>query len=467
MRVSVIGTGYVGLVTGVGLAARGHTVTCVDVNPQIIEMLNRGEVAIYERGLDAILVDVQEAGRFRATMHFAEAVNESELSIIAVGTPDTHGQIDLRHVQEAAMDIGRALGDKSSYHTVVVKSTVLPGTTDSVILPILEEFSGKKLGKFGLGVNPEFLREGNALEDFMKPDRIVLGSDDALSAKKLMELYAGWEVDFVEVNMRTAEMIKYVNNCLLATQISVTNEIANLVTALGGIDIVEVMHGVYLDRRWNPIDSDGQRVNPGILTYLFPGCGFGGSCLPKDIQALIAQGKQLGLPMWVMDAVLKVNNEQPLQVVSLLTQALEDLHGKRIAVLGLAFKPNTDDVRQSPALPIIRDLLTKGVYVTATDPVAYAKAKQELARLRVPIHADWREAVQDADAVVFATGWDEYRTISPKELKSLMSGDLIVDARHVLPATGFAGQFRIYKIGNVPLNEINLAPQIKQGKSNG
>ena len=451
MRVSIIGAGYMGLVTGVGLAARGHAVTCVDVNAQIVQRLNRGEATIHERGLDAVLADVREAERFRATTNLAQAVRESEVSIITVGTPNTQGQIDLRHVRNAAMEIGRALRAESHYHTVVVKSTVLPGTTDSIVLPILEGATGKELGDFGLGANPEFLREGNALEDFMNPDRIVLGADDPRSARKLRELYSSWAVDFVEVNTRTAEMIKYVSNCLLATQISVTNEIANLATALGGIDAVEVMRGVHLDRRWNPFCSDGQRANPGILTYLFPGCGFGGSCLPKDVEALVAQGKQLGLPMWVLDSVLRTNNEQPMQVIHLLTQGLRDLRGKRIAVLGLAFKPGTDDVRQSPSLTIIRELLVRGAYVTAADPVAHQKAQEVLAPSLVSIHADWREAVQGAHAVVLVTGWDEYRTISPTELKNLMSGDVIVDARLILSDSEFAAQFRVYKIGYAPV----------------
>lgn len=450
MLVSVIGTGYVGLVTGVGLAQRGHSVVCVDLNPEIVRRLNLGEVTIYEKGLEVALAKTQEVGRFKATMNLVEALEGSELTIIAVGTPSTHGGIDLSYVREAARQIGEVLRGKLTFHTVVVKSTVLPGTTSSVVLPVLEDTSGKRLGDFGLGVNPEFLREGRALEDFMNPDRIVVGADDFRSAEKLRELYKGWKADFIEVNSRTAEMIKYANNCLLATQISVANEIANLAAALGGIDGVEVMRGVHLDRRWNPLGSDGSRISPEILTYLLPGCGFGGSCLPKDVEALVAQGRQLGLPMRILDAVHKTNDEQPLQVVRFLMEGLGNLCGKRVAILGLAFKPNTDDVRQSPALTIVRELLAKGAHVAAADPVAHQNAKKVLGQ-SAAIHTDWRDAARDAHAVVVVTGWDEYRTMLPAELKSLMSGDVIVDTRRILSAGDFTTHFRVYKIGCEPV----------------
>ena len=212
MRVSIIGTGYVGLITGVGLAEHGHVVICVDVNRQIIQGLNQGVPPIFEEGLGDALGRVREAHRFSATLDLQRAVRKTDLSIIAVGTPNTNGEIDLRYVRNAARQIGEALRCKEAFHTVIVKSTVLPGTTDSIVLPILEETSGKRLGDFGLGMNPEFLREGNALEDFLHPDRIVLGADDAKSADNLMELYSGWRTDFLCVNTRTAEMIKYANN---------------------------------------------------------------------------------------------------------------------------------------------------------------------------------------------------------------------------------------------------------------
>jgi UDPglucose 6-dehydrogenase len=450
LRVSIIGTGYVGLITGVGLALRGQTVTCVDLDPVIVEKLNNGEPTIFEKGLEQALKEVLEAGRFQVTTNLAQAVAETELTIIAVGTPDSDGQIDLRYVQQAARDIGAVLRSKSNYHTVVVKSTVLPGTVDSVVLPLLEQASGKKLGEFGLGFNPEFLREASALEDFLYPDRIVLGADDPLSAAHLRELYDCWDVDFLEVNTRTAEMIKYANNCLLATQISVTNEIANLAAALGGIDAATVMQGVHLDHRWNPLNAEGQRVNPKILDFLFPGCGFGGSCFPKDVQALVAQGQSIGLPMHVLASVLRTNEEQPLEIVRLLSQGLGDLAGKRIAILGLSFKPESDDMRQSVSLPIIRALLGKGAQVSAADPVAHLRAREALGSLLIPLSADWRLAVRDVDAVALVTAWNEYRFLPAAELRRLMRGDLIVDGRGISSSLESSGLFRIIKIGFTP-----------------
>jgi UDPglucose 6-dehydrogenase len=451
MRVAVIGTGYVGLITGVGLALRGQGVTCVDHNPAIIERLNRGEPTIHEKGVGQALNKTREAGLFQATTDLAQAVAQSELTLIAVGTPDADRQIDLSSVQNAAREIGVVLRRLSSYHTVVVKSTVLPGTTDSVILPLLLEASGKKPGEFGLGFNPEFLREATALEDFLFPDRIVLGADDPRSAAQLRELYGGWRVDFLEVNTRTAEMIKYANNCLLATQISVCNEIANLAAALGGIDAHTVMQGVHLDNRWNPLTASGERINPGILRYLIPGCGFGGSCFPKDVQALVTQGRNLDLPMRVLEAVLKTNREQPLQVVRLLSQGLGGLQDRKIAVLGLAFKPDSDDVRQSVSLPIIQALLAGGARVAAADPVARHRAREVFTSSPVDIYADWRQAVQDADAVALVTAWDEYRSLPIAELQALMRGDLIVDGRGVCSYLEKSGLFRVYKIGFTPL----------------
>jgi len=230
----------------------------------------------------------------------------------------------------------------------------------------------------------------------------------------------------------------------------VTNEIANLAAALGGIDAIQVMRGVHLDRRWNPIRNDGSRVNPQILTYLFPGCGFGGSCFPKDVLALATQGRQVGLPMHVLHSVLKVNEEQPKQVLRLLAEGLGDLREKKIAVLGLAFKPGTDDIRHSPSLTIIRELVAQGAQLSAADPVAHVNARTALGSLAVGVFPDWQHAVRDADAVAIVTAWDEYRNLPPQNLRNLMRGDLIVDARRILPSGRFRHAFRVFKIGHVP-----------------
>ncbi|MGA2556463.1 MAG: nucleotide sugar dehydrogenase, partial [Verrucomicrobiota bacterium] len=365
------------------------------------------------------------------------------LILIAVGTPTVEGKIDLQHVATAARQIGAWLKSAGRFVAVVVKSTVVPGTTDGLVRGILEEASGRKRGEFGLGMNPEFLREGNAVEDFMDADRIVLGRDDAETGRLLGELYGAWRCEKLEVNTRTAEMIKYASNCLLATQISAANELANLCAALGGIDALEVMAGVHLDRRWNPRDGTGRRVNPGILSYLLPGCGFGGSCFPKDVQALRSLGRERGLAMALLQGVLEVNEGQPSQVVDLLESKLKPLAGKKVLVLGLAFKPDTDDVRESASLAIVRELAGRGCEVTAHDPVAGENARRELAGTRFALTEDWRDAVGGADAVVVATKWPEYAGLKSAALAGAMKGKVVVDARRMFGPGDFVNYLAI------------------------
>jgi UDPglucose 6-dehydrogenase/GDP-mannose 6-dehydrogenase len=312
-----------------------------------------------------------------------------------------------------------------------VKSTVVPGTTDTFIRKVLERASGKKLGAFGLGMNPEFLREGAAVGDFLAPDRIVLGHETPETLRHLEELYAPWNCDKLRVNSRTAEMIKYASNCLLATQISAVNELANLAAALGGIDSGEVMRGIHLDKRWNPILPGGQRAHPGILAYLKPGCGFGGSCFPKDVQALRSLGAAKKTPMRLLQAVLEINERQPSEVATLLARQLGKLKGKRILVLGLAFKPGTDDVRESASLKIIERLLAAGAEIDAHDPVAVANAAAVLSHRRLHYVPAWPEKLGQADGVVVATCWPEYRELAKDVLSTVRARKIIVDARRL------------------------------------
>ena len=375
MNITIIGTGYVGLVSGVCLASRGHNVTCVDINLEIVEKLNKGEVTIYEKDLKSLLKKTLLENKFRATTDLGQALQSASIVIIAVGTPSLdNGLIDLSYIKKVSQTLGRYIGSTNRFITVIVKSTVIPGTTDGLVREEIEKFSSKKIGQFGLGMNPEFLREGNAVDDFINPDRIILGYESDKTCLLLKELYKSWNVDKLYVNTRTAELIKYANNMMLATQISATNELANLAFALGGIDIMDVVKGVQLDKRWNPI-INGSRTNPEILRYLIPGCGFGGSCFTKDINALKSQGKSLGVKMSVADSILDTNNDQPYQVVKILESEFKNLFKKKILILGLAFKPETDDVRESPTIKIVTDLLRKKALVSAHDPVAVENFK--------------------------------------------------------------------------------------------
>ncbi len=431
MKISVVGTGYVGLVSGACFAAVGHEVVCVDVDAQKVERINRGETPIYEDGLEAMLR--RHIGtRLRATTDLSAAVHESEMTFIAVGTPFDGEHIDLTYIRQAAKEIGEALRDKIAYHVVVVKSTVVPGTTDDVVLPILEQRSGKRAGAdFGVGMNPEFLTEGVAVSDFMEPDRIVLGGSDERTIDKLAEVYTAFEgTPVVRSNNKTAEMIKYTSNAVLATMISFSNEIGNLCAGLGGIDMAEVMKGVHLARYFSPM-KNGERVTAPITSFLYAGCGFGGSCLPKDVKALVAHGRSIGQQMPLLETVIKVNLNQPKRVIEILERHLQPLQGRKVSVLGLAFKPDTDDVRESPAFPIIRGLLDQGVDVSAYDPVAAESARKVLPDSRVRYLDGLDSALQDVDATVLVTSWGEFKRV-PQVLAGMQTPPLVVDGRRML-----------------------------------
>jgi len=432
MRVSIIGTGYVGLVTGACLAEVGHEVACVDVDSRKVDHINRGETPIYEEGLEDLLR--RNVGtRLRATTDIRRAVHDSEITFIAVGTPFDGQRIDLSYIRQVARDIGAVLREKDGYHVVVVKSTVVPGTTDEVVLPLLEEASGKRAGAaFGVGMNPEFLTEGVAVSDFMEPDRIVVGGMDARTTDVLARVYAPFkDVPVMHTNNKTAEMIKYTSNAVLATLISFSNEIGNLCSRLGGVDVADVMQGVHLARYFTTSLEDGRRATAPITSFLYAGCGFGGSCLPKDVKALVAHGEAAGQPMPLLDTVVKINEQQPRRVVDLLEKHFPSLAGVRVSVLGLAFKPDTDDMRESPAIPIIRDLLALGAVVSAYDPVAAESAKKVLPAKGIRFVQDLEHALRDADAALIVTSWQEFLGI-PGILSRLEHPPLIVDGRRML-----------------------------------
>ena len=437
MRVSVIGTGYVGLVSGVCLAEKGHDVICVDSDQRKVDSIREGIPPIFERGLEPLLRK-HIGGKLQASTDLRQAVLDSELSLIAVGTPFSGSEIDLRFIKEVSRQIGEALRAKTSYHVVVVKSTVVPGTTNTVVLPILEEASGKRAGAdFGLGMNPEFLTEGEAVDDFMHPDRIVLGGIDERTISTLEGLYAGFgSVDKLRTNCKTAEMIKYASNALLATMISFSNEIANLGSTLGGIDSVDVMRGVHLSNYLSLTLPDGTRKGPAILSFLAAGCGFGGSCLPKDVKALVAHGRNAGLPMNLLDAVIQINELQPERVLELLRRHYPSLEGVRVSVLGLSFRPDTNDMRESPAIPIIRALSEQVARLKAYDPAAAEEARHLFNGDSVQICDDLVAAISEAQAVILVTRWDEFKKV-PELLRKQQQPPLFIDGRRMLDKHDF------------------------------
>lgn len=437
MQISIVGSGYVGLVSGVCLALKGHNVTCIDKDTRIVESLNKGKPHIFEEGLHEALKKVVNNGRFKAVINFNNALENTGCVIIAVGTPSTDGKIDLAQVKSAATEIGTIIKKSNKKISVIVKSTVIPGTTDNYVKKIIEETSGKKLGQFGLGMNPEFLREGNAMEDFLYPDRIVMGFEDEYAKKTLEEIYLPWECDKVYVNTRTAEMIKYSNNVFLASLISLSNELANHASKLGNIDFLNVINAVALDKRWNPITKDNKRCNPGILSYLIPGAGFGGSCFPKDVQAIRTQGESLDQQMSVLNAILSVNERQPYQVKSILEKEFDDLKTKRILLLGLAFKPGTDDIRESSAVKILLSLKDGVGQIISSDPYAIENTMSIKELSNAVFVKDWENFIDQSDIIIIGTNWTEYKILKDLDNNSKIKDKTIFDTKRLFSKGDF------------------------------
>lgn len=416
MDISMVGCGYVGLVTGACFAEMGNSVVCIDTDKTKVDMINRAKAPIHEQGLPRLLRrHVLMSKRLRATTDLREAVMATDMTFICVGTPENKdGSIDLKYIKQATQQIGEVLKDKTSFHTVIVKSTVVPSTTDLVVKPILETASGKTAGKdFGLANNPELLRESVAISDFMKPDRVVIGIYDELSGKLIEQLYEKLPAPKVIVNLREAEMTKYGNNFFSANKISSINQLANVCEQLGGADINNVARCLGMDAR---IGNN----------FLFAGVGWGGSCFEKDLRAITNQAKSLNIPVDLFEAVRAINIFQRNHVID----KIGDVKGKTIAVVGLAFKPNTDDMRHAPSITIIEAMLKKGAKVKACDPIAIKNAKKIFGD-RISYSTDIETCIKNADISVILTEWDEYH-IEPKVYKKLMRGKKVVDGRRIL-----------------------------------
>lgn len=450
MKISIIGTGYVGLVSGTCLASCGHHLICVDIRPDVVNQINRGVAPIYEVDLEPLLAKVIKSGNLTATTDLCMAVRETDVTLICVGTPTVGNEADLSQIKAVANAIGDVLATKSAYHVIVVKSTVLPGTTEETVCAAVEGSSGKRLGDgWGLCMNPEFLREGQAIEDFKTPDRIVLGVSDGKVAEVMGRVYESFTCPKLITTPKTAEMIKYVANSMFATLISFANEVGNLCSSVQGVDAREVWRGVHLDRRLTPLKTEEGKP-AGVVEYLWHGLGFGGSCFPKDVAALRGFGQRYGTATRILDAVLDTNEAQPLRILALLEQEMV-LKGKRIAILGLAFKPGTDDVRHSPALPIIAALKERGAKIVAHDPIAMPMAKQYPVLDGIALARDWQEALSGSDACCVITSWPEYRSIHADMFLKLMRNPLVIDGRGIFANTELAaGGVRWRGIGYTP-----------------
>jgi UDPglucose 6-dehydrogenase len=431
--------GYVGLCTAVAFASRGYTVVASEADPEKASMISRGAPPFYEPGLDEMLVEVLRSGRFRCTTSTEKAVLDTDVTFITVGTPSKpDGSVDLSYVESSAEEIGRALSSKGSYHLVVVKSTVIPGTTENVVKPILERSSRKRCGvDFGLCVNPEFLREGSALYDTFNPDRIVIGECDERSGDVLESLYKEFYAEKMPPLLRTspvnAELIKYANNAFLAMKVSFINTIANICERIPGADVTVVAKGIGLDKRIGSL-------------FLNAGLGYGGSCLPKDLRALIQHSRSLGYEPKLLEAVKEVNDGQPRRAIELCKELVGELRGRRVAVLGLAFKPNTDDMRDAVSIKIVKRLLEEGARVVVYDPRAVENAKKVFGS-SVEYATSVEECLRGSECAIVVTEWEEFRRLKPEDFLRLMKEPVVVDGRRIYDAELFSSRLRFAAVG--------------------
>lgn len=417
MKIAIIGTGYVGLVTGTGFAELGHDITCVDIDRAKVAKLLRGVSPIYEPGLQELIERNIAEGRLKFTTKHAEAVKEAAIIFNAVDTPSApDGSVSMKSLFGATDDIAKALAklpkNHQAYRVIVNKSTVPIGTADEVANRIRRHY----LGEFDVVSNPEFLREGQAVHDFFHPDRVVIGNGSGRARELMTELYKTFKAPILFVETKTAEMIKYASNSFLATSISFINQLAELCESLGA-DVTAVSEGMKLDKRI------------GKQAFLTAGAGWGGSCFPKDVKGLIAIGRQADVKLPILEATDLINKRQRQRVIAKVKKLLPKLKGKTIAVWGLAFKPKTDDLRDAPSIEIIKTLLSLGAKITAFDPVAEANARKLLPQLEYspnPFHA-----VRGADLLLVMTEWDEFRAIDRNKIKAAMARPNVVDGRNI------------------------------------
>lgn len=431
MKLAFIGSGYVGLVSAAGYANLGNSCVCIDVDKKKVQMINDAISPIYENGLVELLSELRKNNKLRASHNYSD-IKECSIIFICVGTPSKkNGSIDLSYIESSAREIGKIIHGAPDFRVVIVKSTVVPGTTLDFVLPILEEASGKKAGvDFGIAMMPEFLKEGSALMDFEKPDRIVVGAQDEKTFAKIRELNLQIKCEKFEVPIPVAEMIKYASNSFLATKISFINQLANLCDKID-LDIDLVAKGMGLDSRINP-------------HFLKAGPGYGGSCFPKDVSALMAFSAKKGVEPTLLEAVTEINYLQPLRMIELAKNEV-DLNGLHVSILGLSFKPDTDDIRESPALKLVSELEKMNCKISAYDP----KAMDNFRKLHAKIIycKSIEDALKDSRACFIVTDWKEFKKpISFYEAH--MANPLIIDSRRILDVSAI-GRAKYLAIGRV------------------
>ncbi|ASR48675.1 UDP-glucose 6-dehydrogenase [Paenibacillus kribbensis] len=411
MKLAVIGTGYVGLVSGVCFAHKGNEVICVDLEQYKIDMLNRAESPIYEPGIEELISLNKEAGRLEFTSNLADAVRRSDIVILAVGTPSlANGEANLSYIEQAAADVGKAM---NGYKIIMTKSTVPVGTNEK----IKDVVSQHTNYSFDIVSAPEFLREGSAINDTLHPDRVIIGLDNAGLRETMVTLHQVFTDKIYVTDIRSAEMIKYASNAFLATKISFINEIANICEKVGA-DVTCVADGMGMDKR---IGS----------SFLQAGIGYGGSCFPKDTNALIQIAGNVDYEFKLLKSVVEVNTDQRFMIVSKLRESLGQLHGVPIGIWGLAFKPNTDDIREAPALEIVETLIQAGAIVKLYDPIAMDKFKERVNHPNIVWCSSPQQAAEGSDAVCLLTDWEEFKKVDLVQLSSVLRKPVLIDGRNV------------------------------------
>ena len=446
MKIGVIGVGYVGLTTAICLATMKHEISIFDINEEKIKQIYEKKLPFFEKGLQEMLENVISSRNLIPAKNLNELVDNTEGCFICVGTPTKANSIDLTQIINAVKSLADSIkhNDKSDYK-IIIRSTIIPNTARNTILPILCDKLSEL--KFGLCVAPEFLREGNALDDFMNPDKIVIGSSDKSSIIFVKKIFQNFEdkCEFIETSLESAELIKYTNNAFFSMLISFSNEIANISEKIPGVDSYEILKALVSDKRITSIINN-ERIVPSLESYLIPGCGFGGSCFPKDVQAILDYANKNKIKTPLLKAILEINAERPNKMVILSESILGTLKNKKISILGLTFKPETDDLRSSPALDAIEILLEKGANISTFDPIL--KSKPDLVKLpkECKICSSIEDALRDSDVAMIFTKWSEFKSLDTKFLKQFMENPIIIDGRGFLDKEKFdAGTY--FKIG--------------------
>jgi len=435
LRLSFFGLGRVGTVYAAGFASKGFPVIGFDIEKERLRTLASGKSPFFEPYLEDLISRCMRKGTLKVASDPQEAVLNSDITFMTVGTPSMEdGSIGLKHVMDSSKMIGEALQRKGGWHLVVVKSTVVPRTTENVVKVAVEETSGKTAFKdFGLAVNPEFLREGSAVEDFIKQDRVVIGTNDKRSRQMLEEVYSSFDCPKLITNLSTAELIKYTNNAFLAMKVSFINMIANLCQKAPGADVESVAQAIGFDKR---IGS----------SFLSAGAGWGGSCWAKDLNALRSFGKRMNVELPLVNATLDINERQPYRMIELAEELIGNLEGKRVAILGLAFKPNTDDIREAVSIKIVDALLDKGAIVVVYDPAAMKNFKR-LFNNKIFYAKSALECIKNTDCAMVVTEWEEFKNLQPETFLSHMKHPVIVDGRRIYDVATFSPKLKFAAIG--------------------